>query len=99
MDISAYIDIPILFLVYLIMEFSKKVFLKDDKERSLIPIIALFVGSVISVVIFYVWPEISSSVNPFSAFASGGISGAAATGGNQIYKQIHRFFTMDTENE
>jgi hypothetical protein len=99
MDLSQYIDVPILCLVYLLAEVAKKTILKEDKKRGLIPVIGPIVGAVASIVIFIVWPEMSNSVNIFSAFANGVISGAAATGANQIYKQIARFFTpVEEEN-
>lgn len=99
MDISSYIDIPILVLVYVIMEISKRTFMrKNDDLRRLIPLIALFLGAAISIIIFYIFPELSSNVNGLNAFASGAVSGTAATGSNQVYKQISRFFTTN-DNE
>lgn len=101
MDLSAYIDVPILMIVYIGMEAIKRLILNNDntkRYRAFIPVIAPIIGSLISLLIFYRWPYISTSVNGLNAFASGAISGAAATGGNQIYKQISRFFsTTDTD--
>lgn len=94
MDISAYIDIPILVITYFIVEVVKRKLLKNDKQRGLLPIVAAVTGAVISMAIFVVWPAISTNVNLLNAFASGAISGSAATGSNQIYKQITRFFTV-----
>ena len=100
MDISAYIDIPILVIVYVIMEISKRTFMRGrDDLRRLIPLIALFLGSAISMLIFYIWPELSTNVNGLNAFASGAVSGTAATGSNQVYKQISRFFTINNTEE
>ena len=99
MDISSYIDIPILVLVYVIMEIFKRTFMrKHDDLRRLIPLIALFLGAAISMLIFYVLPELSSNINGLNAFASGAVSGTAATGSNQVYKQISGFFTIN-DNE
>ena len=93
MNIGEFIDIPILIIVYLLMEFIKKfIFKKNDERRSAIPIIALLTGSAIALLIFYVWPNLSTNTNPLTAFASGAVSGSASTGGNQIYKYITRFF-------
>ena len=94
MDISAYIDIPILVITYFIVEVIKRKLLKTDKQRSMLPVIAAITGSVLSMLIYIVWPSISTNVNLLNAFASGAISGSAATGSNQIYKQITRFFTV-----
>ena len=102
MDLSAYIDVPILMIVYIVMETIKRTILSSEKTkrfRAFIPVMAPVIGSLISLLIFYRWPYISTSVNALNAFASGAISGAAATGGNQIYKQISRFFsTADTNS-
>ena len=92
MDLSQYIDVPILCFVYLFAEFAKKTFLKNDDKRALIPIIGPIVGAFVSICIFLFIPQFSTSVNVFAAFANGVISGAAATGANQIYKQLSRFF-------
>ena len=95
MDFVAYVDIPILLIVYLLME-GLKTFVfknKDDKRRNMIPTIALFTGAIISIAIYFIWPNMSNSVNPLNAFTSGAISGVVATGSNQIYKKATRFFT------
>lgn len=92
MDISAYIDIPIVVITYIVMEIIKRIFLKSDESRNLIPVISPVVGSIISIFIFCVFPEMSTNINLLSAFTSGAISGAAATGSNQIYKKISNFF-------
>lgn len=99
MDLSQYIDVPILCLVYLMAELAKRTFLKDDKKRGLIPIIGPIVGAIVSIILFFVSPEMSTSINVIGAFTNGVVSGAAATGANQIYKQIARFFTPVDEEE
>lgn len=99
MDISAYIDIPILILTYFLVEFVKRKLLKTDKQRDLLPAIAAITGAAISMLIFVVWPSVSTNVNLLNAFASGAISGSAATGSNEIYKRITRFFTVTTTSD
>ena len=98
MDISAYIDIPIVVLTYFIVEFIKRKLLKNDKQRSFLPAIAACTGALLSMSIFIFIPSISTSVNLFNAFASGAISGSAATGSNQLYKQITKFFTVTDDD-
>lgn len=98
MDISAYVDIPIMVIVYFFVEIIKRVFLKTDRQRSMIPVIAAATGAVISILIFIIWPMVSTNVSVLNAFASGAISGSAATGSNQIYKQITRFFTVTDDH-
>lgn len=101
MDFVTYVDIPILVIVYLLMEMVKNFIFKDknDKRRNTIPMIALVTGAIISIGIFYIWPDVSSSVNVLNAFTSGAISGVAATGGNQIYKRATDFFNPDKDYE
>ena len=96
MDFTFYIDIPILIIVYLMVEFIKAFILKDkeDKRRNLIPLISLLIGAALSLLIYFVWPNMSNSVNVLNAFASGAISGSAATGSNQIYKKAMGFFNL-----
>lgn len=98
MDISAYIDIPILVITYFIVEIVKRKLLKSDRQRSMLPIISAATGAIISIIIFVIWPSMSTNVNILNAFASGAISGSAATGSNQIYKQITRFFTITDDD-
>ena len=93
MNIGEFIDIPVLIIVYLLMEVVKKFILKkNDERRDAIPLIALLAGSFIALLIYYVWPEMSPNTNPLTAFASGAVSGSASTGSNRIYKYIMRFF-------
>ena len=95
MDVSQYLDIPIVCAVYILAEIAKKLFLKSDKSRGLIPILGTIAGIIISLCIFIFLPEYSTSTSIISAFANGAISGGAATGANQIYKQVLRFFNTD----
>ena len=97
MDLSAYIDIPILIAVYILIEIGKKIVFKTDEARSFIPIAAPVIGSVLSIIVFLVWPDMSTNTNVVNAFACGAVSGAAATGSNQIYKQISKFFNTSEE--
>lgn len=102
MDLSAYIDVPILMIVYIGMEIIKRTILKTEKMkkyRAFIPVVAPIIGAIISIIIFYIWPYISTNINVLNSFASGAISGAAATGGNQIYKQISKFFSVNYNSD
>lgn len=100
MDFVSYIDIPVLLIVYLLMEGVKTFIFKDknDKRRNLIPMIALFTGSALALLLYYLWPNVSTSINPLNAFTSGAISGTAATGGNQIYRRATSFFDPSRED-
>lgn len=96
MDMTAYIDIPIMVIVYFLVEGIKRFIIKeDDKKRSLLPVIAALLGSIVSILVYLYWPSVTTSFNVLNAFASGAVSGTAATGSNQIYKQLMKFFTPD----
>lgn len=95
MDISAFVDIPIMVIVYFFVYLIRKFITKTDKQRRFLPIIAACIGIIVSLSIYLFWPSISTSINGLNAFASGAISGTAATGSNQIYKQMMKFFTTD----
>lgn len=99
MDVSAYINIPIFAIVYLLMEAAKRLVLKNNKLRGLIPIIAPIAGAVISCIIYSSIPEWSTSTNGLEAFTTGVFSGAATTGGHQIYKQLYKFLNSEYEEE
>lgn len=99
MDLSCFIDIPILVIVYILVFLIRKFAIKNKKYNNLLPIAAASIGVVISIVIFTFFPTVSNSSNALNAFTSGFISGMAATGSNQIYKQISKCFTTDFTNE
>lgn len=74
-------------IVYLIGEIFR-VFIKTDVVNKYIPVICGFSGLVLGIVSYYVAPEILSVTNIFDAAAVGITSGFAATGVNQVYKQL-----------
>lgn len=78
-------------IIYILVEISKKIFLKTDERRKHIPLIAAIIGVVTSIIIFYVKPDIINCGNVLEAIAMGGMSGFAATGCNQLYKKYSNF--------
>lgn len=57
----------------------------------LIPVIAALLGVVLGITGFYLSPSTLPADNIFTAILIGGASGLAATGTNQIFKQIGKF--------
>jgi hypothetical protein len=53
-----------------------------------IPVIAVILGVVLGIVAFFATPDIIAADNVFTAILIGGASGLAATGTNQIFKQL-----------
>lgn len=74
-------------------------FIVSGKENliRIIPVIAAALGVVLGVVAFYAAPEVMPADNIFTAILIGGASGLAATGGNQIFKQLLK--KNDTDKE
>ena len=79
-------------VVYVVIEFYKK-WLAKGKEKwlNLIPIIALILGGVLGVAIFYTAPQIIIAGNVWLALIVGLCSGLSAVGGNQIFKQLGKY--------
>lgn len=73
-------------IVYLLAECFKKI--KDGALNQYIPIICGVLGALLGVVCFALCPGYIPADNWFDAIAIGIVSGFAATGVNQVYKQL-----------
>ena len=89
-----YLDIVIVPLIVVIVygciELLKKAVGNNEKALRFIPLIAAALGAVFGVIAFYAAPEIIPASNVLLALLIGGSSGLAATGTNQIFKQIKK---------
>lgn len=70
-------------IVFLVVEAVKATAL----DNKWMPVIAGFVGGALGVVATFVMPEFPAN-DPLTAIAIGIVSGLAATGAHQIYKQL-----------
>lgn len=52
------------------------------------PLISCGIGMLIGVAMFYITPEFIGATSIMVAIVSGGVSGLAATGSNQVLKQL-----------
>lgn len=52
------------------------------------PLISCAIGMLIGVALFYIMPEFIGATSLAVAVVSGGVSGLAATGSNQVLKQL-----------
>lgn len=79
-------------VVYVVIELYKK-WLANGREKWLnfIPILALILGGVLGVAIFYIAPQIILADNVWLALVVGICSGLSATGTNQIFKQLEKY--------
>lgn len=76
--------------VYWIMNIYKQIVRKKEKYMRLIPVLSAPLGAVIGLIIFFTAPEAMPTDNAVIAFIIGGASGLAATGTNQIFKQLSK---------
>ena len=82
-------SMPIIVIIcYLIGEIYKILFKNKDELFKFIPIFVSLIGGIIGVIMFFLNHEIINVSNFWVAFVVGVISGASATGTNQIIKQI-----------
>ena len=83
------ISVPIIVAaVYWLMNFLKMAVHNQEKYMRLIPLIAAVTGGVLGVLAFYFMPTMIPADNVIRAILIGGASGLAATGTNQIFKQM-----------
>lgn len=85
-----YVSVPIIVICcYLIGEIYKFIFAKKQEAYKLIPVILSIVGGLIGIIIYLTNPEmIFNAANIWIAIGIGIVSGASATGANQIVKQL-----------
>ena len=76
--------VPVLtVIVFLVVEAVKATAL----DNKWLPVIAGFCGGILGIVATFVMPEFPAN-DPLTAIAIGIVSGLAATGAHQIYKQL-----------
>jgi len=87
--LSEFIAIPaIAVIVYLIAEGYKLIANGREQFLKVIPVICGFMGAILSVVAFFTTPDMIPAENLFAAIAIGIVSGLAATGAHQVFKQF-----------
>lgn len=88
-----YLSPFIIIVIYLLAEIYKKIFKNKPKYKTWLPIVCAVLGGLIGILIYKLYPQgiMQYADNAISAIANGAFSGLAATGCNQIYKQIKKF--------
>lgn len=86
-------------IVYWIIELIKQATNNNENFMRFIPIVATGIGVVLGVVIYFAVPEISIAANVLFAAVTGGASGLAATGSNQMIKQLKKYAEKEEEIE
>jgi len=74
--------------VYTIIEILKYFTKSNEKFKVFIPIIAGVLGAAIATAVYFISPTLMGFQNFFDALVVGLVSGLAATGTNQIFKQL-----------
>ena len=78
-------------ITYALIEAYKKWVAKGrEKWLAFVPLIALIIGGVLGVVIFYIAPQIIIANSWYMALIVGLCSGLSATGTNQVFKQLKK---------
>ena len=82
--------IPLIVIVtYALAEIAKNTVMTTDKRKKVIPAICILFGAAFGALLFRVSPEsFSEGMTIVQAAVEGAISGAAATGCNQLLKQL-----------
>lgn len=75
-------------VVYGALTVYKKAVEGKEKLIKIIPVLAAVIGIILGIIAYYAMPEIIAADNIFTAILIGGASGLAATGTNQIFKQL-----------
>ena len=75
-------------ITYALIECYKVVFSRFSKASCFIPIIAAFLGAGIGLILFQFCPNLIAANTWYDSLIIGGFSGLAATGVNQIGKQL-----------
>lgn len=81
----------IVIIAYVLCEVAKVTFMKSKKARKLLPVLATTLGIIAGVLLYFFYPQGIGSFNILEAIATGGLSGLAATGCNQLYNKIRKF--------
>lgn len=97
MDFNA-VTPAIVLVIYCLVEVAKKFWLKEDKQRTMLPVICIAGGAIIALLLYFFYPQGGQYTNAVEAVASGGLSGIAATGCNQLWKQFQKYSGNATDD-
>lgn len=93
-----FITVPVITsIVYAIIDIVKTATNNNEKLLKFVPLVACALGIICGVIGFYCVPGVLDTANVFVAIVIGGASGLAATGTNQVIKQLTK--TNDSKDE
>jgi hypothetical protein len=94
------VSVPVITaVVYGAMELYKYTVNGKESLIRLIPVIGAILGAALGIIAFFAVPGVTAADNVFTALLTGGASGLAATGGNQIIKQLITKYKEDKEGK
>jgi flagellar biosynthesis protein FliQ len=100
MDGLNFVTVPIIVaVVYGALTILKKATKDNEKVLRFIPLIAAGLGAVLGIAAFFALPQLIPAIDAFTAILIGGASGLAATGTNQIVKQLSKFGIIRASKE
>ena len=82
--------ILIVLITYLIGEIYKFIFRNKEEYYRLIPIIVTIIGGLVGILLYYTANDLFQASHVYDALLLGFVSGASATGTNQIIKSIFK---------
>ena len=86
-----FITVPVITsTVYAVIDILKTATNKSEKFLRFVPLIACTLGILFGVLAFYCVPDVLDTTNVFVAIVIGAASGLAATGTNQVVKQLKK---------
>lgn len=84
-----FITVPVITsIVYAIIDIVKKATNNNEKFLKFIPLVAALLGVVSGIIAYYCVPGVLDTTNVVVAIVIGAASGLAATGTNQVVKQL-----------
>jgi len=102
MENLSIVSVPIIVsVVYALIGVITKAVNGNEKFKRFIPLLALILGAVIGGILFAYEPSLIGAESAISAIITGGASGLAATGTDQIVKQItkNKYDTGDSDDD
>ena len=75
-------------IVYFLVEVYKALIKNKENGTRFLPLLCGGAGAILAIISYYAFPSTVPADNLFAAIATGIVSGFAATGAHQVYKQL-----------
>lgn len=86
-------------VVYAVVAAITKATGENEKFKRFIPLTAMGIGCLIGLLAYYFMPNMIVAENAVASMVVGGMSGLAATGGDQIIKQFKKSDSDDEKTD